>query len=305
MRVLSFRNCLDYVLAAAIIAAASLTAGARPVQAQIAVAPLNGATVTPQTLANSLLGGGIVINNVAYVGANNASGQFSGAADIFDVASGVVLTTGNATSIVGPNTADDIGESNGQPGDPALAVLAQGGDPTPVSTFDASSLLIEFTPIGNAIQFTYVFGSDEYNEFVGEGYNDVFAFYVNGVNFALVPGSGVPVSVDTINLFSSPGLYVNNDPSEFDVPPFNTQLDGFTRALAFQAPVNAGRVNTLRLAIADVNDDAYDSAVMIQAGSLISVATVVAPEPGTLVLLALCGLLPAGGALVRSRNRHG
>ena len=45
-------------------------------------------------------------------------------------------------------------------------------------------------PASTTLLFSYVFTSDEYNEYVTTQYNDVFAFYVNGVNCALVPGVG-------------------------------------------------------------------------------------------------------------------
>jgi hypothetical protein len=47
-------------------------------------------------------------------------------------------------------------------------------------------------------------------------------------------------------------------------------LDGITSVLTFQAPVEPGVVNHMKLAIADASDGIYDSAVFIQAGSLVS-----------------------------------
>src|SRR4029434_4477633 len=60
--------------------------------------------------------------------------------------------------------------------------------------------------------------------------------------------------------------------------PLNTKLDGLvgvSRALYATGPVIAGQVNTIRLAVADVFDASFDSAVVIEAGSFID-----APPPG-------------------------
>src|SRR5207253_10465518 len=113
------------------------------------------------------------------------------------------------------------------------------------------------------------FASEEYNEFVGSGFNDVMAFYVNGVNCTLIGGQ--PVSINTINGGnlnngtppSHPELYRDNTVGLYD-----TEMDGLTRVLTCAAPVKAGQVNHLKLAIADVGDATFDSNVFIAGGSL-------------------------------------
>jgi hypothetical protein len=238
--------------------------------AQLVVAPINGTTVTPLSLANALLGSssGITITNATYTGANGATGTFSGGAGIIGIDTGVLLTSGSVGNVVGPNNDSGASTDNGLPGDAQLTTLA--GDPT----FDASVLTITFVPAGNAIQFSYVFGSEEYNEFIG-AFNDVFGFFVNGVNAALIPGTSTPVAINNLNCgFANPGisppgtgahcnLFVNNDP-----PTHNTQLDGFTTVLKLSASVTPNVPNTLKIAIADTADGALDSAVFIQGGSL-------------------------------------
>jgi hypothetical protein len=178
------------------------------------------------------------------------------------------LTSGSVNSVVGPNNDSGAGPDNFLPGDAQLTALA--GD----TTFDASILTINFTPTGSTIQFFYVFGSEEYNEFVGSPFNDVFGFFVNGVNRALIPNTSTAVAINNINCgFANPGfapagpgtncsLYVNNDPATH-----NTQLDGYTVVLNFTATVNPGVPNTLKIAIADTSDGILDSAVFIARGS--------------------------------------
>ncbi len=62
----------------------------------------------------------------------------------------------------------------------------------PRSTFDAAVLQFNFVPEFNLIRFDYVFSSDEYNEYANTEFDDVFGFFVNGVNCATVPGSVRP-----------------------------------------------------------------------------------------------------------------
>ena len=135
-----------------------------------------------------------------------------------------------------------------------------------VATNDAAILQFDFVPQFSTVQFDYVFGSEEYLEYVNEGFNDVFGFFVNGVNCATVPGTeGTPVSVDTINTGVNTGFFRNNAGASID-----TELDGLTTMLQCDAAVNPGVTNTMRLAIADGGDSILDSAAFIRAGSLIS-----------------------------------
>ncbi len=64
-------------------------------------------------------------------------------------------------------------------------------------------LTIHFTPTGNQVRFSYVFASEEYNEYVGSEYNDLFAFFVGGTNYAVLPGTSTPVAINNVNCGSS------------------------------------------------------------------------------------------------------
>ena len=115
--------------------------------AQIAVSPINGTTVTKDTLAASLLGAnsGITITDVTYAGANIATGEFSGGTNIVGIASGIVLTSGSVNNVVGPNSSDGETTANGLPGDVQLSALAG------AQTSDASVLTITFVPTGTTL----------------------------------------------------------------------------------------------------------------------------------------------------------
>jgi uncharacterized repeat protein (TIGR01451 family) len=246
----------------------AITAQANP---GLTVTPLNGDTLTAADLVDALVGTGISTSNETYDYVSQASGTFSGGTGIIGFESGVLLTSGAVANVVGPNQSDSITGFNEAPGDPDLDVLAG------ATTHDASILSFTFVPADTTVSFRYVFASDEYNEFVLQGFNDVFGFYVNGTNCAEVPDTDVPVSIDTINggnpfgneNASHPGLYRNNDLDDGGGS-IDTEMDGLTVVLTCTAAVTPGVANTAKLAIADVGDFALDSAVFLEAGSFSS-----------------------------------
>lgn len=232
---------------------------------------LNDDSLSATGLAQELVGSGVTVSNVVYTGAKQAAGTFAGGQNILGIGSGVVLSSGAVSNVIGPNCSTGISAANDTPGDPDLDTLVG------VQTNDAAVLEFDFVPAGGTLRFQYVFGSDEYSEFVGQ-FDDVFGFFVNGTNAALLPGTTTPVSINTVNNgnsgdatvpISNPQFFVNND-IEPPTPPvqLNTELDGLTVVLSVQVPVNAGVTNHIKLAIADALDEALDSDVFIQAGSL-------------------------------------
>lgn len=85
--------------------------------------------------------------------------------------------------------------------------------PLGAGTEDATYLTIRFIfgdgSVGGDVGVRYVFASDEYLG-VNSQYNDVFAFFLDGVNVALVPGSSAAVAINSVNPLSHSAYYVNN-----------------------------------------------------------------------------------------------
>ena len=155
-----------------------------------------------------------------------------------------------------------ITTNNGFPGNASLDGLVPG------STRDSASLTFKFTAETNSVNFEYIFASDEYNEFTNSSFNDVFGFFLNGVNVATIPGSSTVVSINNVNGgnplgvdASNPAFFKNNDLNDGG-PFFDIEYDGFTVAFSVLAELNPGE-NEIELAIADVGDSIYDSAVFI------------------------------------------
>lgn len=257
-----------------LVAGATLLAAATA-QAQLQTTSIAQGT-TPEDMVCTLLGGGITVFNVTYTGANNASGLYSGGAGIIGFTNGVLLTSGDTANVIGPNNSPATSTDNMLGGDPDLNSLIPG-----FQTFDASVLEFDFVANGSQARFNYVFSSEEYNEFVDTAFNDVFGFFVNGVNAALIPGATTPVAINNVNngnaaSGSAAGGPCNNcafyiDNANLAAPPLNTQMDGLTTVLPMTVPVNPGQTNHMKIAIADAGDHVLDSAVFIQASSFSSV----------------------------------
>jgi uncharacterized repeat protein (TIGR01451 family) len=222
--------------------------------------------LTPTELAETLVGGGLTISNVSFTGANQAAGTFSGGvSEGLDVESGVVLSSGTIADANGPNQSEATSTDFNLPGDTDLDGLNPGFD-----THDATVLEFDFDASGGNLSFTYVFGSEEYNEYVDFSFNDVFGFFLDGQNIALIPGTQTAVSINNVNNHQNSEFYRDNSPADLGVPtPFSTQADGFTVVLTAFATITPG-THHIKLAIADAGDDRLDSWVFLAAESFVS-----------------------------------
>ncbi len=228
--------------------------------------------LSPTDVVNALLGTGVTISNVTFSGANHAAGTFAGGTGIIGFESGVVLSSGNIATVVGPNRYDAATTDNSLPGDADLDGLIPG-----YATHDATVLEFDFECEGTqVVQFQYVFTSEEYNEYVNTSFNDVFGFFLNGTNIAIVPGGGgIATSVNNVNCnnpFNPPtgsfcNLFINNDLSDGGGA-INTEMDGLTLVFTATGVLQAG-VNHIKLAIADAGDWILDSNVFIKAESFV------------------------------------
>lgn len=234
------------------------------------------AGVTNNTIVARIVGPGIAYSNISYIGTNGTIGFFSNGSTIVGISQGVVLSTGEIHNAIGPNTVSFITHQNFLPGDPDLTALVPG-----YYTYDATVLEFDFKPTTNVIQIQYVFSSDEYNEYVGTSYNDVFGFFVNGKNIAKLPDS-TNVSINNVNLGKHPTYYRNN----YAWPgPINTEMDGLTTVITSMVSVQPNKLNHIKIAIADAGDNRYDSNVFIKVDSMAPytgpVIYTIAPAAGT------------------------
>ncbi|HQP11675.1 MAG TPA: choice-of-anchor L domain-containing protein [Candidatus Omnitrophota bacterium] len=241
-------------------------------------------------LAQEILGSGITISNVTYTGASVASGTFTdGVSSGIGVESGIILTSGDASFAPGPNSEDGVTGTNYLSGDSDLDGLIPG-----YSTNDATILEFDFESAGGDLFFNYVFASDEYNEYTNSSFNDVFGFFVDDTNIALIPGTSTPVSINNVNGGNNPygsnssyPEYYNNNNREDGGPYYDLEYDGFTDVFMAQVLGLSAGTHHIKLAIADAGDYSLDSAVFIQSGTFSDEPTNPSiPEPSTVLLFS-------------------
>jgi gliding motility-associated-like protein len=234
---------------------------------------------------NVLLGEGVTASNITFNGMSGNAvyvqvGSFNSTNANVGLNSGMIMANGNVQVAQGPNSDANAFEDTGlnliNGADPDLNSLTNGA---PFN--DWAILEFDFIPTGDTLSFRYVFASEEYPEFVGGNFNDVFAFFINGpgingtysnnaANIALIPGTNIPVSVNNVNANDNNAYYLSNGDGQ-SAPQNGSanfiQFDGMTVALTATAVVQCGETYHFKIVIADVTDSSYDSAVFIEENS--------------------------------------
>lgn len=247
-------------------------------QAQITTSTLTIA----QYVTNVLLGPGVTASGITYTGLPKMIASFTApAVTNLGIPKGVYLTCGSNGTVGGE--LGPAGPSSGfqsvdqaQPGDAALTALAG------IPTNDAAVLEFNFIPQSDTVRFRYVFGSEEYNDYVNS-INDAFAFILTGVttplaatNIALIPGTTTPITINSVNNGNSFGVstgpcmncsfYRDNIGGLI-----NCVYDGLTTVLTAKHKVICGETYHIKIAIADASDNVFDSGVFLEAGSFSSI----------------------------------
>lgn len=261
---------------------------------QISVTSANGQNVKT-LLETHFLGGGIEISNVKF---NNQATINSNAIGYFTnpnttnpnvgLASGIVMVTGEINDAAAGNSGS-LQSSGAQPpyagndrSVPLRNTLDAQGDANR-SMNDVAVLQFDFVSSGEYVKFDYVFASEEYPDFVHEDFNDIFGFFISGPydengnpvdegipyqyrNIAIVPGTGDPVSVNTVH--DQRGCHDENSVYYIANTNNNCKMDGYTVVLSTEEVyVVPCYKYKLELAICDVGDAAYNSCVFLGAGS--------------------------------------
>ncbi|CUH51395.1 Hint domain-containing protein [Shimia marina] len=216
-------------------------------------------------MAETIFGDDVTILNASINVQNSSSGIYTNGDTISPGVTpsdeGVILSTGRATNFTNSNGAfnqrtNRSSNTNGEDDNPEFNALAG------ARTFDASYLDVSFEA-SEAGQMTmqFVFASEEYPEFTNSVYQDFVAVSINGSYVPLAIGDG-DVDPRNINAGTNESLFVNNTGGIY-----NTEMDGFTQTMTLTFNINEG-VNDLRIVIADVSDNRYDSSLLIAGGSV-------------------------------------
>jgi len=238
-------------------------------------------SLTPeQAILNVLLGGGVTATNITFkgtaTGTDASLGKFkfgsSGVnAPFSSLDSGLIICTGRASEASGAASLQRA--FNG-----VDIVDAQLTSISTNAIKDGFVLEFDFIPMSDSISFQYVFASEEYPEFSGSSFNDVFGFFLTGPNpnggnytnqnIAIIPGTTLPVSINTVNNGTTNAgpcvncVYYNNNSTSTTIA-----YDGSTVVLTARALVTRCQTYHIKLGVADVSDGSHDSGVFLKGGS--------------------------------------
>ena len=221
-----------------------------------------------------------------FTAGKNSYGSFDKDTSTFPFAKGIVLSTWSATNAIGTySTGNQGGGDASWPGDTDL------NDALNITTsVNATSLEFDFIPITNFISFNYIFASNEYQYYYPCEYSDAFAFLIRNEdiigskyeNLAVIPGAIPPTPVSSENIHPLINDYTDSvsgvlhkgcqPVNEKYFNGFNTtaspiNYSGQTVVMNAQKNVIAGNKYHIKLVIADDQNEKFDSAVFLEAGS--------------------------------------
>ncbi|HKR06541.1 MAG TPA: choice-of-anchor L domain-containing protein [Bacteroidia bacterium] len=228
---------------------------------------------TAQRMADTLASSGVTISNVTFTGSQGARGIFHDLSATLGISDGIILSSGSLNNFNAPSS--NLLNGNMQTaGHPNLTNLAG------ATSYDAAVLEFDLVAISDSIYLRFAFASEEYSDFVNAAYNDVMAVFISGPgisgtkNMALVPASNLPVKINNINNGQAPvgtppsgpcvncSYYLDNTGSS------SFAYDGYTTVIAAKKNVQPCGTYHIKIAIGDVGDRFYDSAIFLEAKSL-------------------------------------
>lgn len=218
-------------------------------------------TATSATAMRDAMGSAAT-NGITYIGtptlnapvSSNAFGTFTTSGSNLGISSGAILGTGNINQV--PGTPATFWDGLG------TGIVGSG------SERDVAALSYQFTPNTGVtkVVFQIVMGSEEYNEYVGQGFSDNIRILLSGgaysnTNVAVVPGTSTGIDIDTINNSINSIYYRDNTVASPPVP--DSVLDGHTTVINTVVSVVPGTTYTSTTTVADFIDTQYNTAAFL------------------------------------------
>ncbi|WP_405604397.1 choice-of-anchor L domain-containing protein [Polaribacter sp. Asnod1-A03] len=232
-------------------------------------------TYTEENLLEQLIGNSCIPNSNPNFSSNESVGYFNNNGGNFPIFEGIIIRSGDVKKTEGQYTGENLSTTNSSNGNNDLQEISN-NEGRNSSITDAAFFEFEFTPIGENLNFNYVFASNEYGEFQCDG-GDLFAVFLTNLNtgeatnIATVPNDK-SISVQNIRsgLNNLSCLDENEDLfSTYNVENENSTINmrGFTEILNASATVIPNNDYKITFVIADYGNSDFDSAVFIEAGS--------------------------------------
>ncbi|MCS6930404.1 MAG: choice-of-anchor L domain-containing protein [Saprospiraceae bacterium] len=250
------------------------------IESLAAVLQVQAGASAEELIRDVLIGGDCFdVANITPLGQGDQIGTFTNGQTNIGINTGVIIATGGIYIAPGPNNQDNASAGYGaSTPDADLSTLTNG------ALFDRAGFEFDFRPTQSQLTFQFVFASEEYCEYVGSQYNDVFGFFIAGPgipggqqNIAVIPNTNIPITINNVNHQSYSAFYVNNQPATSSNlcgqqpatgPAVNeVQYDGFTRRFTATANLIPCETYRMKIKIADVGDGIFDSAVFLAANS--------------------------------------
>lgn len=249
--------------------AVSLGSGAQA----LTVNAVDGNADNGASLVSSLLGAssGLSVTSSNFGGAGVQSGTYSGFSSVGlgALGDGITLSSGHVAEVPLSNTESswdhgDIGQSEPESltggvsddADLEQVLIDSGASSNNQNVNDVNFLEFSFTVADktkNSVSASFAFGTEEYPD---QSVTDIFAFFVDGVNYAFFP-DGSLINFDEDG--PSAGFYQSNLGDVFDI-----EWDGLTKILQVTGLLDMNLTeHTIKIALADTSDTIFDSAVYI------------------------------------------
>jgi len=275
-----------------------------PIQAQFTTSNAAPYNSDFYLINNVFAGGNVAISNVTSYGLTSQMGFFTGNATL-GMDSGIVLSTGTINALCGGTCPNATGANpNGSFGLPFMGTTTSNnllttsnsvypliGNSSPFSSSsmnDAAVISFDFVPTLDTMHFKFIFTSEEWNTYPCTSYNDAFGFYVSGPgitgtfnaptgyangaeNYAVVPGTSIPISISSITSPTATGGCSSSHNSSYYVAN-NSTLTGmsttaYTTIMEVEFVVQPCQTYNFTMAIADGSDHALNSWVLMEANS--------------------------------------
>lgn len=248
-------------------------------------------SINLEVLVNDvLLGGELTATNITYNGnpiedaASIHYGTFEIVNSAFPISEGAVLATNGIQHLLDL----PILQTENFQGDPDLLAITDG-----MAVNNCAIIEFDLVAPSDTFLIDYIFASEEYPAYTCSQFNDVFGLFVSGpglegpflndaVNIAVIPGTDIPIGVNTVN--SGSGSQGNNEfclevNPNFQAdsiyfmennPALNNSIStpGHTHMFTAFAPMVTGETYHIKLAIANAIDNIFQSAVFMRKGSV-------------------------------------
>jgi hypothetical protein len=203
------------------------------------------------------------VSNVQLLAVPLQVGRFENGG-ILGLNSGLVLSTGVVSGSQQPSGLFNS-TGFGTSGDVDIANFGANAGQFPTN-YDACVVEFDFTPsMSDTIRFTYVLASEEYPEYANTSFTDRFLFLVSEnsaayANIAFLPGTTIPVEINSVNQMINPQYYIDN----LSGPNAGSFVfDAYTTPFEAKFFAQTGASYHIKLVIADVSDNVFDSAIFL------------------------------------------